>query len=95
VVVAVAIFVQGMLYSERTWQAAARELQAQVAALSAKSEAVNTIIKDRVVTKLEVVRVRGDETVKYIDREVTKHDAACIIPQEFVQAHNVAAEAPK
>lgn len=95
VVVAVAIFMQGMLYSDRTWQAAARELEAQVAALSAQSEAVNTVIRDRVVTKLEIVKVRGEEVVRYVDREVAKHDGACVIPPEFTQAHNTAAEVPK
>lgn len=94
-VVVVGIFINGMYYADRTWQAAAQELQAQVVAAEQKSQTTNEIIKERVVTKLQVVKVRGEETTKYIDREVVKHDSNCVIPQEFVEAHNRAAEQPK
>lgn len=95
ILVAVTIFVLGMLYCDNTWKAAAAELEAKVAELSKQAETVNTEIKEKTVTKLQVVRVRGDDIVKYIDREVVKYDNTCVIPQTFVDAHNRAAEAPK
>ena len=95
ITIAATIFVLGMLYCDNTWKAAAAELEAKVAELSRQAETVNTEIKEKTVTKLQVVRVRGDDIVKYIDREVVKYDNTCVIPQTFVDAHNKSAEAPK
>jgi hypothetical protein len=55
---------------------------------------VNEVIKERVVTKTQVVKQRGEATVEYITREVVKHNAGCVIPPEFINAHNRAAETP-
>lgn len=93
--IAVTIFIFGMLYCERTWKAEAANLQAKVVELSKQSESVNTAIKEKIITKVQVVKVRGNEVVQYIDREVAKSDGSCTIPPTFVTAHNRAAEAPK
>jgi transcriptional regulator of nitric oxide reductase len=50
---------------------------------------------EKTVVKTQVVRERGKDIVRYVDREVVKFDANCVIPQEFVTVHNRAAEAPK
>jgi len=95
VVVALGIFVNGMKYADSTWKQAAAELEAKVVEAEAKSAAANQVITERVVNKIQVVKVRGAQTTQYIDREVVKHDHSCIIPPEFVNAHNRAAEQPK
>lgn len=95
VVVLLTIFTMGLLYANGVWQQAAKELQAQVAVAEAKSQVVNEVIKERVVTKTQVIKQRGEATTEYIIKEVVKHDNSCVIPQEFVTAHNRAAEAPK
>jgi uncharacterized membrane protein len=92
--VAVVIFILGLLYANGVWQQAAQELQAKVAIAEAKSQVVNEVIKERVVTKTQVVKQRGEATVEYITREVVKHNAGCTIPPEFINAHNRAAETP-
>jgi hypothetical protein len=95
VVVAITIFILGMLHADNTWKAAARELESKVAEAEAKSQQVNEVIKERLVTRTQVVRVRGDDIVKYIDREVVKTDSGCVVSPEFVSAHNRATEPPK
>jgi uncharacterized membrane protein len=95
VVVSVVIFIMGLLYADGVWQQAAQDLQQQVKVAEAKSQVVNTVVEERVVTKTQVVRQRGASTVEYIVREVVKHDPTCVVPAEFVTAHNRAAEAPK
>jgi uncharacterized membrane protein len=95
VVVLLVIFIMGLLYANGVWQQAARDLQQQVAVAEAKSQVVNEVIKERVVTKTQVIKQRGEATTEYIIKEVVKHDNSCVIPQEFVTAHNHAAEAPK
>jgi hypothetical protein len=94
VVVAAVIFILGLLYADGVWQQAAQELQAKVVAAEAKSQVVNTVIQERVVTKTQVVKQRGEATVEYITREVVKHDTSCTIPPEFITAHNRAAQTP-
>ena len=53
------------------------------------------------MTKTQIVKTRGKDIVKYVDREIVKYDTKfakggmCEIPQEFIKAHNDAAEAVK
>lgn len=94
-VILATIFVLGMLHSERAWQQAAAALEEKVAVAEAKSQQVNTVVEEKLVTRTKVVRERGEQVVKYIEREVSKHDSECVIPPEFIRAHNMAAEAPK
>jgi len=95
VVVLLVIFIMGLLYANGVWQQAAKDLQHKVEVAEAKSQQVNEIIKERVVTKTQVIKQRGEATTEYITREVVKHDNSCVIPLEFVTAHNTAAKAPK
>ena len=89
------IFIFGMLYSNRAWQQAAAELQQKLDLAVQESKTVNEVIKEKTITKLQIVKVRGDTITEYVTREVAKHDSGCVIPPEFVQAHNLAAEVPK
>jgi len=95
VALALSIYLLGMLYVNNWWKDKAAQLEKQVAELAAKSSETNTVIEKKLVTKTEIVRVRGDDIVKYVDREVTKYNDTCVIPTEFTQAHNRAAEQPK
>jgi ABC-type phosphate transport system auxiliary subunit len=95
VVVLLVIFTMGLLYANGVWKQAAKDLQHQVELAEAKSQVVNEVIKERVITKTQIVKQRGEATTQYITREVVKHDNSCVIPQEFVTAHNTAAKAPK
>lgn len=94
-VVAIGIFINGMVYADSTWKAAAAELEAKVAEAEIKSSATNEVIKEKVINKIQIVKMRGEDTVKYIDKEVVKYDSNCVIPKEFVEAHNRATEQPK
>lgn len=91
----VIIFIIGLLYANGVWKQAAKDLQHKVEVAEAKSQQVNEVIKERVVTKTQIIKQRGEATVEYITREITKHDSGCQIPVEFVTAHNLAAKAPK
>lgn len=84
-----------MLYVNNWWKAKAAKLEQQVVELEQRSSETNTVIKNKLITKTEIVRVRGNDVIQYVDREVAKINATCEVPQEFIQAHNRAAEAPK
>lgn len=88
----VSAWIIGGVMTEQKWQDRVKELEAKVAVAEQKSAQENVKIVNKVVTKLEVVKVRGEEIVKYIDKEVKVYDDQCNIPKVFVEAHNRAAE---
>lgn len=93
------IYVVGMQYADEVWQQRSRDLQQKVLELEAKSQQENTKIVERIVTKREVVKLRGDEIIKYIDRDVVKNQEVIKyiehcpkIPEEVVNTINRAAK---
>lgn len=97
----IGVYWRGGYAIEMEWRERVAEVEARVAAAEAKSAEENVKIVTKVVTKIQVVRTRGEDIVKYVDREIIKYDTKfapggqCEIPQEFIRAHNSAAEAPK
>ena len=105
-VLGIALLVMGVYWRggyaiEMEWRERVAEVEARVAAAEAASKEENVKIVTKVVTKTQVIRTRGETITKYIDREIVKYDekfakgGVCEIPQEFIKAHNSAAEAPK
>jgi hypothetical protein len=94
-IVVVSAWLIGMLSSNAIWQARAKELQEKIDIAEAKSKEENVRIETKVVKKLELVRLRGEQIIEYVDREVKVYDTQCVIPKTFVEAHNKAAEPVK
>jgi len=97
----VGVYWRGGYAIEMEWRERVAEVEAKVAAAEAQSKEENTKIVTKVVTKTQIIRTRGEDIVKYVDREIIKYDekfakgGVCEIPQEFIKAHNDAAEQPK
>ena len=85
----------GAISNNDAWLAKIKDLETKVAQAEAKSATINTDIVEKVITKTQVIKQRGEDIVRYVDREVVKYDTTCVIPKEFVLIHNRAAEAPK
>lgn len=94
-VILVSIYFIGASANNEAWELRVKELEAKVAVAETESKATNETIKEKVVYRTQVVRQRGADNIQYIDREVVKYDNTCVIPREFVEAHNRAAEPPK
>jgi len=105
-VLGIALLVAGVYWRggyaiEMEWRERVAEVEARVAAAEAQSREANTKIVTKVVTKTQVIRTRGEDIIKYVDREIVKYDekfakgGVCEIPPEFIKAINDAAEAPK
>jgi hypothetical protein len=98
---ALGIFLEGGLNNERVWQARVKEVEEKLAIAEAKSKEENVKIETKIITKTQVIKTRGKDIVKYVDREIVKYDTKfapggiCEIPKEFIKAHNDAAEEPK
>ena len=95
ILVAVGTYMAGAISNEEAWVARVQEMELKVAAAEAQSAKENIKVVEKVVNKVQIVRQRGDDIIKYVDREITKYDNQCVIPKEFVEAHNRAAEAIK
>ena len=99
--IAIGTYMSGAISNEEAWLARVQELEAKVEAAQVESVKENIKIETIVVTKTKIVKQRGEDIVKYIDKEIVKYDTKflpggeCEIPKEFIEAHNKAAEAPK
>jgi len=99
------VYMEGGVANQERWEAKVKEMQVKVAQAAAKvkemqvkvaqaeaqSQKENIKIVEKIVTKTEYYHTKGDDVVKYIDREIVKYDDQCKIPTEFVQALNNAA----
>jgi hypothetical protein len=94
-------YMLGAISNEEAWLARVKELEAKIEAAQVESVKENVKIETKVVTKTQIVKERGQDIIKYVDKEIVKFDTKflpggeCEIPKEFIQAHNKAAEAPK
>lgn len=88
------VYFRGGYSVEMDWRERVAEVEAKLKVAEEKSTKENTRIETKVVQKTEYITRRGQDIVKYVDREVTKYDNTCVIPKPFVEAHNRAAEAP-
>lgn len=95
VTVLFSIYMIGAVSNNDAWLAKIKDLEVKVAEAEAKSATLNTDIVEKTVVKTQIVKQRGQDIVRYVDREVVKFDTTCVIPREFVVIHNQAAEALK
>jgi uncharacterized membrane protein len=95
------LYLEGGLADYAVWEAKVKEVEAKLAQAELQSAKENTKIVTKVITKTQIVKTRGQDIVRYVDREIVKYDTKfapggqCEIPQEFIKAHNDSAEQPK
>ena len=90
-VVAFALYMSGVKTTDDAWRKKTADLEKQVLELQVKSEKSNTEIVTRVITKQQVIKEKGQDIIKYIDREIVKYDNTCTLPKELLEVHNKAA----
>ena len=99
--IAIGTYMSGAISNEEAWQVRVKEMEAKVAAAEIESQKENVKIVEKVVKKTEYITRKGQDIVKYVDREVVKYDTKfmpsgqCELPKEFIKALNDAAEPPK
>lgn len=90
-------YLEGGLADNKEWELKVKEVEAQVAKVEAQSAEKNIEIQEKIVTKTKIVKEKGDEVIKYIDREIVKKEEVikyienCPVPQDIIDAHNAAA----
>jgi hypothetical protein len=91
VAIVFSVWMGGGIANEVKWQARVKELEDKIAIAEAKAAEENVKIVTKVVKKREYYKVRGNDIIQYVDREITKYDNTCPVPKEVVKAHNDAA----
>jgi hypothetical protein len=98
---ALGVYFKGGQVVEEKWRARVTELEAKLAQAEIESQKENVKIVEKIVTKTEVIKERGEEIIRYVEVEVGKYNekfapgGVCEIPAEFIKAHNNSAEQPK
>jgi hypothetical protein len=91
------VYFHGGYTTEMAWRERVREVEAKLAAAETRSAEVNTEIVTRIVTKTKLVTQRGDDIIRYVDREVVRDQEVirfvenCPVPDIIVNTHNAAA----
>jgi hypothetical protein len=86
------LFMAGAVKGSESLLAEIKDLKDNVSVAEVKSVEETVKIETKYINKTQVIRERGEDVIKYIDREVVKYDSTCVIPKEFIEAHNKAAE---
>ena len=95
VLIGFATYMSGGIANEAKWNARVKEVEAKVAAAEVESVKQNVKIVEKVVKKTEYITRKGNDVIQYVDREIVKYDSSCVIPKEFVKAHNDATDLNK
>ena len=95
VLIAFGVYMMGAIANEQAWKDRVAKLEKEFAESQVKSEKATTEVVTKYITKREKVFERGEEVIRYIDREITKYNEICRLPKEAIQAHNDAAKGPK
>ena len=88
------VYFRGGVAVEQQWRERVAAVEARLAEAEKVSAQANTQIETKVQKKTTEVRQRTQYIRQYVDREVVKYDAGCVIPEPFIRAHNDAAEVP-
>jgi hypothetical protein len=89
------LYSEGKLAESQSWDAKVKDLELKLAEAEVRAANVNTEIVTQTVTKKQIIKEKGEDVIKYIDREVVKYDNTCPIPQSVIKAHNAAAQNKK
>jgi energy-coupling factor transporter transmembrane protein EcfT len=89
VILLISIFLCGGLANEASWQLKVAKTNAEIAELKVKSEKVSTKVVTKYIDRIQVVKEKGNEIVKYVNKE---SDSKCELPNSFVVLHDAAAK---
>lgn len=92
-------YLLGMQANDKIWRDRTQALELKVKELETKSAEENVKIVEKIVTKQQVVKQRGEDIIKYVDREVVKNQEVIKyieqcpkLPDEVVNTINKAAK---
>lgn len=97
----VSVWFLGAASTNEVWEAKIKDMEEKVRIAEEATNNRNTEIQEKVVEKTKVIREKGKDIIKYIDREIVKKEEIvkyieqCPVPKEIIDIHNQAAELNK
>jgi hypothetical protein len=85
------VYFRGGYAVEAEWRERVAEVEARLAQAEQQSQQANVVLEKKGKDRILVIKEKGEVIKQYIDREITKYDNTCVIPDEVVKAHNAAA----
>jgi hypothetical protein len=95
--IVIGLYMAGAIHDNNAWLDRVKEMEGKVAVAEQQSKDANDKLAKKSKQKQQQIQIQTKTVVvkQYIDREVAKYDSQCVIPPEFVNAHNQSAEEPK
>lgn len=93
--IVIGVYMAGSIANNEAWELKVKEVQAKLAEAEAEGAKETVKIVEKVVVQEKVVRQRGQDIVRFVEKEIVKYDNKCEIPPPFVDAHNQATERAK
>jgi len=101
IVLVFGVYLEGGLADYKEWELRVKEMEAKVAQAEAQSANKNIEIQEKIVEKTKIIREKGRDVIKYIDKEIVKKEEIikyieiCPVPKEIIDLHNQATELNK
>lgn len=95
------VYLEGGLADYKEWELKVKDMEAKVAKAEAEGANKNVEIQEKIVEKTKIVKEKGRDIIKYVDKEVIKKEEVvkyiehCPVPKEIIDLHNQAAELNK
>jgi hypothetical protein len=94
IILCLSIYLEGGLADTKEWESRTIDLKVKIADMEKQIAQSDIKVIEKVITKTQVVREKGKDVIKYVDREIVKYDTKflpggqCELPQEFFKAYN-------
>jgi uncharacterized membrane protein len=95
------LYIEGGLSNEESWQLKVKEVEAKLAQKEVQSQAETVKIVEKVITKTAYIKTKGQDIIRYLDKEVVKDNEVIkyietcpAIPQVILKSVNEAATIP-
>lgn len=86
------VYFEGSLKGKEGYLKELAELQEKIKVAEEKSQKVNEVIKTVYVDRVKVIKQKGKDNVKYIEKIVTKYDNLCTLSNAAIRVHNSASQ---
>ena len=100
-ILSLGLYLEGGLANEADWKLKVKEVETKLAQKEAQSQAETVKIVEKVVTKTAYIKTKGQDIIKYLDKEVVKDNEVIkyvetcpAIPQVILKSVNEAATIP-
>jgi hypothetical protein len=85
------VYMEGGISEKQRYEKAIDEMKVKVAKAEAASAITNVEIVEKIRVETQVIHEKGEQIIKYVNKEVVKYDHLCDLPELIVTVHNAAA----